>query len=62
MKLNVNIKLTRGMSAPEYATSGSAAVDLRAAIDEGETVVIAPGARALIPTGLSISPESLINF
>ena len=58
MKLNVNIKLSRGMSAPEYATSGSAAVDLRAAIDEGEVVTIAPGARALIPTGLSISPES----
>ena len=58
MKLNVNIKLTRGANAPEYATSGSAAVDLRAAIDEGETVVIAPGARALIPTGLSISPET----
>ena len=58
MKLNVNIKLTRGANAPEYATSGSAAVDLRAAIDESETVVIAPGARALIPTGLSISPET----
>ena len=58
MKLNVNIKLSRGMSAPEYATSGSAAVDLRAAIDEGEVVVLAPGERRLIPTGLSISPES----
>ena len=58
MKLNVNIKLSRGMNAPEYATSGSAAVDLRAAIDEGEVVTIVPGARALIPTGLSISPES----
>ena len=55
MKLNVNIKLTRGANAPEYATSGSAAVDLRAAIDESETVVIAPGARALIPTGLFIA-------
>lgn len=58
MKLNVNIKLSRGMSAPEYATSGSAAVDLRAAIDEGEVVILAPGERKLIPTGLSISPES----
>ena len=58
MKLNVNIKLTRGMSAPEYATSGSAAVDLRAAIEENETVILAPGERKLIPTGLSISPES----
>ena len=58
MNLNVKIKLTRGMSAPEYATSGSAAVDLRAALEENEVVTIAPGARALIPTGLSISPES----
>ena len=46
------------MSAPEYATDGSAAVDLRAALDEGEVVTIAPGERALIPTGLAISPES----
>jgi len=58
MNLNVEIKLTRGMSAPEYATKGSAAVDLRAALEEGETVTIAPGARALIPTGLSISPKT----
>ena len=58
MNLNVKIKLTRGMSAPEYATSGSAAVDLRAALEENEVVTIAPGARALIPTGLSISPET----
>jgi len=58
MKLNVNLKLSRGMTAPEYATPGSAAVDLRAALEEDEVVTIAPGARALIPTGLSISPES----
>ena len=58
MNLNVKIKLTRGMSAPKYATDGSAAVDLRAALDEGEVVTIAPGERALIPTGLAISPES----
>ncbi len=58
MNLNVKIKLTRGMSAPEYATDGSAAVDLRAALDEGKVLTIAPGERALIPTGLAISPES----
>ena len=57
-KINVNIKLTRGMNAPEYATEGSAAVDLRAALPEGESVTIEPGERALIPTGLHISPES----
>ena len=58
MNLNVKIKLSRGMTAPEYATEGSAAVDLRAALEENEVVTVAPGARALIPTGLSISPET----
>ena len=58
MKIPVKILLSRGMEAPTYATDGSAAVDLRAAIDEGTTVVIAPGERALIPTGLAIAPES----
>lgn len=58
MELNVNLKLSRGMEAPEYATAGSAAVDLRAAIDEGTTVTLAAGERALIPTGISISPET----
>lgn len=57
-KINVKIKLTRGMKAPEYATDGSAAVDLRAAIDEGETLVIEPGQRMLVPTGVHIAPET----
>ena len=57
-KINVKIKLTRGMDAPEYATEGSAAVDLRAAIDEGTQIVIEPGARALIPTGVHLAPET----
>ena len=58
MEINVKILLSRGMEMPAYATDGSAAVDLRAAIDEGTTVTIEPGERALIPTGLAISPES----
>ena len=58
MNLNVKLKLSRGMEAPTYATDGSAAVDLRAALDEGTEVIIAPGERALIPTGISISPET----
>lgn len=57
MKLNVNIKLTRGMTAPEYASENAAAVDLRAALEENEVVSIAPGERAKIPTGVAISPE-----
>lgn len=38
---------------PEYATVQSAAVDLLAAVTKG--VVLAPGARTLIPTGLAIA-------
>ena len=58
MNLNVKIKLTRGMTAPEYATDGSAAVDLRAAIEEGEVLTLNPGERAMIPTGVSVAPET----
>jgi dUTP pyrophosphatase len=40
---------------PEYATAGSAAVDLRNA---GETIVLPPGGRHLVSTGLAIAlPE-----
>ena len=42
MSINVRIKLSRGMTAPEYATDGSAAVDLRAALEEGEVVTLLP--------------------
>lgn len=38
---------------PGYATAGAAGLDLLAAVREA--VVIAPGGRALIPTGLSIA-------
>lgn len=37
---------------PTYATSGSAGLDLRACLDDA--VELAPGATALIPTGLAI--------
>jgi len=52
------VLLSRGMTMPAYATEGSAAIDLRAAIDENSPVTIAPGERALIPTGMAISPEA----
>jgi dUTP pyrophosphatase len=56
MDIKVKIKLTRGASCPEYATSGSAAVDLRAMTDESYT--LAPGERHSFPTGIAISPET----
>ena len=58
MNTDVKILLSRGMTMPAYATDGSAAVDVRAAIDEDTPVTIAPGARAMIPTGMAISLES----
>ncbi len=42
-----------GLELPAYATEGAAGMDLRAAIVEALT--IAPGARALIPTGLAVA-------
>ena len=38
---------------PSYATSGAAGMDLMAAIEA--PLVLAPGARALVPTGLAIA-------
>ena len=46
-EITVKLKLTRDMTPPEYATDGSAAVDLRAALDEGETVVLDTGESAI---------------
>ena len=56
MNINVKIKLTRGAVCPEYATEGSAAVDLRAMIDEAYT--LAPGERHVFTTGIAIAPET----
>lgn len=46
-----------GLALPAYETSGSAGMDLRAALAEGEIITLAPGARVLIPTGLKIALE-----
>ena len=40
---------------PAYETDGAAGMDLRAAVAEDQPVTIRPGARALVPTGLSIA-------
>ena len=40
-----------GLSLPAYETSGAAGMDLAAAVAEGATLTIAPGERALVPTG-----------
>ncbi|HEX6102806.1 MAG TPA: dUTP diphosphatase, partial [Alphaproteobacteria bacterium] len=42
-----------GLPLPDYATQGSAGLDLLAAVSEA--VTLQPGARALIPTGLALA-------
>ncbi len=44
-----------GLPLPKYETSGSAGVDLLAALPEGEEIWVAPGERRLVPTGLCIA-------
>ncbi len=39
---------------PAYESAGAAGMDLRAALSEGEALELAPGARALVPTGLAL--------
>jgi dUTP pyrophosphatase len=47
-----------GLELPAYATAGAAGLDLRAAIPEDAPIVLEPGARRLVPTGLKIAvPE-----
>ena len=43
---------------PAYESAGAAGMDLRAALGDGAVLELAPGARALVPTGLSMQlPE-----
>ena len=43
------------LSLPSYVTEGAAGMDLMAALPEGEDMVLRPGDRALVPTGLAIA-------
>jgi dUTP pyrophosphatase len=40
-----------GLALPSYETAQAAGMDLRAAVPGDEPLVLAPGARALVPTG-----------
>lgn len=47
-----------GLDLPEYATDASAGMDLRAAVPEDEPVILEPGERTLVKTGIKIAlPE-----
>ena len=48
----------KGLEPPRQQTAGAAGLDLPAALAPDEELVLAPGARAMVPTGLSIAlPE-----
>jgi dUTP pyrophosphatase len=54
--VGVSIALKAGAKAPAYATQNSAGADICACIDDD--MVLEPGCRALVPTGLRIAlPE-----
>ena len=44
-----------GLSLPAYETSGSAGMDLRAAVPQEAPLTLRPGARGLVPTGLCMA-------
>lgn len=47
-----------GLDLPAYETVGSAGLDVRAAVPVDAPLVLAPGARAMVETGLSVAiPE-----
>lgn len=47
-----------GLEVPAYATAGAAGLDLRAALAEGAVLVLGPGERAAVPTGIALAlPE-----
>lgn len=48
----VRLAHAAGLELPAYQSEGAAGLDLLAAIDRQHPLTLAPGARALIPTGL----------
>jgi dUTP pyrophosphatase len=51
----VQLTHAEGLALPDYQTAHAAGLDLLAAIPDDAPVMIAPGARAMIPTGLKIA-------
>jgi dUTP pyrophosphatase len=48
----VRLPHSEGLALPAYETTGAAGMDLRAAVPEDRPLVLLPGRRALVPTGL----------
>jgi dUTP pyrophosphatase len=59
VKISVHVQVLphgEGLELPAYATAGAAGCDLRAALSAA--LVVAPGGRTLVPTGIAIAvPE-----
>jgi len=51
----VRLPSAKDLPLPSYETEGAAGLDLLAAIDPGEDMTLEPGARALVPTGLTLA-------
>ena len=45
---------SNGLPLPSYESAGAAGMDLRAAVPDDQPLVLRPGERGLVPTGLSI--------
>ncbi|HWU65007.1 MAG TPA: dUTP diphosphatase [Ensifer sp.] len=48
----VRLSHAEGLDLPAYETAGAAGMDLRAAVLEDRPLMLMPGKRALVPTGL----------
>lgn len=53
----VRLEHAEGLELPAYETAGSAGIDLRAAVPEDRQIVLLPGRRTLVPTGLIFELE-----
>lgn len=50
----VRLPHSEGLALPSYETKGSAGMDLRAAVADDRRLILKPGKRALVPTGLIV--------
>lgn len=48
----VRLPHAAGLALPAYETAGAAGMDLRAAVPEDRPLLLLPGRRALVPTGM----------
>ena len=60
MTETVSVQLVRlpnseGLPLPAYETIGSAGMDLRAAVPADQPILLEPGKRTVVPTGLKIA-------